>query len=150
MLSLRFLPAITVSDAEFSILRRTFLFMGYKPARFLTAWMGDQLSTAFGVLGTFMFSGILHDMCESVSSESAYKEATPISKYPALYFATQEMAKTFHLKSIRFFLLQGVGLLAERVFTQMTGKKVGGALGRCWILLALVLPGADLAHSWYG
>lgn len=48
-----------------SILRRMFVFMGYKPMRALTAWMGKAPSTAAGVLGSFFVSGVLHESGES-------------------------------------------------------------------------------------
>ena len=53
-----------------------------------------------------------------------------------------------HMPGLRFFLLQGLGLVAERLCTQLTGKKVDGTLGRLWTLFALALPASELPRAW--
>lgn len=45
-------------------------------------------------------------------------------------------------------MLQGVGLVAEQVFTRITGRRVHGIFGRLWLAAMLGLPGADLTQAW--
>lgn len=129
-------PLSATSLADFwtyrwhSVLRRMFVFMGYKPMRALTAWMGKVPSTAAGVLGSFFVSGVLHES--------------------ALYLGTSDIPLDPRLPSLCFFLCQGIGLVLEQVFTRMTGKPVRGWYGRAWLLLSLVIPGADVSRAWLG
>ena len=153
-------PLSATSLADFwtyrwhSVLRRMFVFMGYKPMRALTAWMGKVPSTAAGVLGSFFVSGVLHESGEPRSS-------SPYSSVPsgadvqfacagsaALYLGTSDIPLDPRLPSLRFFLYQGIGLVLEQVFTRMTGKPVRGWYGRAWLLLSLVIPGADVSRAW--
>lgn len=46
-------------------------------------------------------------------------------------------------------MLQGIGLVAEQIFSQATGRSVGGWLGRMWIVAMLAYPAGGLAHAWY-
>lgn len=105
-----------------------FVIMGYKPARFLTSWLGQDASSAFGVLGAFFISGLLHELC--------------------LYLGTSEIPLDPRLPSIRFFMYQGAGLVVEQVFTRLTGREIGGWPGRLWLILVLGFPGADLTKAW--
>ena len=107
-----------------------FIIMGYKPARFLTSFLGKSMSQAAGVLGAFLVSGALHEIC--------------------LYLGTRELPLDPRLPSMRFFLLQGLGLVAEQIFTRMTGREVGGWAGRLWLVLVLGFPGAELTKAWLG
>ncbi|KAL7010171.1 hypothetical protein EMMF5_000191 [Cystobasidiomycetes sp. EMM_F5] len=128
-------PLVSDNLADFwtyrwhSILRRAFVVTGYKPARYATQRLGSQVSTLFGVMGAFLASGILHES--------------------AIYFATIELPFDRSLASLRFFMLQGIGLVAEQIFSQATGRSVGGWLGRMWIVAMLAYPAGGLAHAWY-
>lgn len=133
----------------FSVLRRTFIVAGYKPAHFATQWLGKSPSAAFGVLGAFLFSGILHEACELDRYIPTFRVALADKQHAqALYFASNELSLDKRLPSVRFFLLQGLGLVAEQAFTKTTGKKVGGIAGRIWLLLALGQPGAEMVEAW--
>ena len=118
-----------MSSRHCSVLRRVFVIMGYKPARYLTSPLGKDISLACGILGSFFISGVLHEL--------------------SLYLGTIELPLDRRLPSMRFFLLQGIGLVAEQVFTRITGRKVGGWAGRLWLVALLGYPGADLTKAWY-
>lgn len=45
-------------------------------------------------------------------------------------------------------MYQGLGLVAEQVFTRVTGRKVCGWPGRVWLLLTLGFPGAEVTKAW--
>lgn len=66
----------------------------------------------------------------------------------ALYLGTSDIPLDPRLPSLRFFMYQGIGLVLEQVFTGVTGKPVRGWYGRAWLLLSLVIPGADVSRAW--
>lgn len=68
--------------------------------------------------------------------------------YAALYTATSEIPLDKRFPSMRFFMSQGFGLVAEQLFTRLTGRKVGGWPGRVWLLLTLGFPGAEVTKAW--
>jgi Membrane bound O-acyl transferase family len=87
------------------------------------------LQTRFGVvaatLGTFLASGLIHDLAISVPAHGGYG-------LPTLYF-----------------LIQGCGVIAER---SRTGKKLRlgrGTRGRAWTALMALGPLCLLFHPWF-
>jgi hypothetical protein len=86
--------------------------------------------------------------CMSWVCRSLQGYTLPDVFFPAIYLGTRELPLDPRLPSVLFFALQGLGLVAERLFTRLTGRPVGGWIGKVWILLALALPGAGLAESW--
>lgn len=67
----------------------------------------------------------------------------------ALYAGTSEFPLDTRLSTVRFFLLQGLAVVAEQIFEKGTGRLVGGWVGRVWMLLVLGFSGANLTRAWY-
>ena len=57
-------------------------------------------------------------------------------------------AGTNFLQTGGFFLLMGVGVLAETYWGKLTGRKVGGLLGWVWTMAWMVLGGNILVDGW--
>jgi hypothetical protein len=147
-ISITLVRSITLLMHCHSILRREFVVMGYKPARYLTQWLGKDVSSLFGVLGAFVASGVLHEAGKLFMSVLIAFITLNSRTCLAIYFATSEVPLDYRLLSLRFFVMQGLGLAAEQIFTKVTGKTVSGWLGRIWLLLVLGFPGADLTRAW--
>lgn len=95
------------------IFRRCFILFGYNPGRWLAGKPG-------GVLGTFLLSGIMHEI-----------GVRCMGKGPDT------------VRTVGYFLLQAFGIIVEGVFQLATGKRVGGFAGRLWGF-ACVVGGANL------
>jgi len=54
----------------------------------------------------------------------------------------------WRLRTSIFFISQGVGVCLENVFKSLTGRRVGGPLGRLWTYFWLVLFGSPMISSW--
>lgn len=81
----------------------------------LGGFFGNWLSGGLGmVLGCFLASGLFHEFGLVVAG----KELDP--------------------SVLAFFLLQAVGMLCEKAFKRLTGKKVGGPLGFVWTAMFVV------------
>jgi hypothetical protein len=48
-----------------------------------------------------------------------------------------------------FYLSQGIGCILERAVYKVTGKKVGGWLGRMWMWTWLVFTGKGMVEEYY-
>lgn len=47
-----------------------------------------------------------------------------------------------------FFVLCGLAVGAEAAFTRLTGRRVGGPLGRLWMWAVLLVAGTPLSEAW--
>ncbi|KAG8913645.1 hypothetical protein FRC01_004445 [Tulasnella sp. 417] len=54
----------------------------------------------------------------------------------------------YDLPTNSFFLLQAVGLVIERLFRQITGRKVGGWIGNLWVAAFIVTTIQPMAKAW--
>ena len=73
-----------------------------------------------GLLGAFLISGIFHDF---------------------------ELGQSGHaVVSVGFWVMNGVGVVLERVWKKVTGKRVGGVWGRTWTVGWLLLWGIPMAN----
>ncbi|MGC2333507.1 MAG: MBOAT family protein [Candidatus Acidiferrales bacterium] len=84
-----------------------------------------RFGTATGTLGAFLASGLIHDLVISVPARAGYGLPTA------------------------YFVLQGLGALAER---SGVGRRLGlgcGVRGRLWIALIAVGPVPLLFHPWF-
>ncbi|KAG8913525.1 hypothetical protein FRC01_004498, partial [Tulasnella sp. 417] len=54
----------------------------------------------------------------------------------------------YDLPTNSFFLLQAVGLVIERLFRQITGRKVGGWIGNLWVAGFIVTTIQPMAKAW--
>ncbi|MFY9689262.1 MAG: MBOAT family protein [Candidatus Acidiferrales bacterium] len=84
-----------------------------------------RFGPATGALAAFLASGLIHDLVISVPARAGYGLPTT------------------------YFLLQGLGTLAER---SCTGRSIGlgrGLAGRLWTLLIVVAPLPCLFHPWF-
>ena len=78
-----------------------------------------------GILGGFLISGILHDIgCWGMGRGPDFKSISG------------------------FFLMNGVGIILERVYKTLTGKQVGGFAGRIWTFSWLLIWGSLLIDAW--
>jgi hypothetical protein len=50
---------------------------------------------------------------------------------------------------LTFYLSQGMGCILERAVYKITGKKVGGWLGRMWMWTWLVVTGQGMVGEYY-
>lgn len=99
--------------------RDIYIRIGGKPSSYLFGRAG-------GVLGAFFISGVLHDLgCWS-------------------------LGRGTDIKSISgFFLMNGIGIILERVFKAITGKRVDGIAGRIWTYVWLIGWGSFLISAWF-
>ena len=93
------------------------------------AWVFQPLQKSFGVvagtMAAFFASGLLHELVISVPARAGYGLPTA------------------------YFLMQGLGTLAER---SEAGKRFGlgrGAIGRLWAALVAAGPLYTLFHPWF-
>ena len=75
------------------------------------------------VLGTFLASGLYHE-CASIA-----------------------MGREWDSRVVIFFAVQGVFVLLERVWKQVTGKRVGGWPGRVWVYFVIMVLGQPMGRS---
>ena len=85
-------------------LRHVFLVLGGFPAG--RAAGGSAVAAAFG---TFLASGLVHELAITVVPDA-----------------------DLDWRVVAFFALQGVGIVLERVYCRVTGRRVGGPLGFVW------------------
>lgn len=75
------------------------------------------------VLGTFIASGAYHE------------------------FSSIAMGRGFNIHPILFFALQGVLVILERAWRQVTGKRVGGWMGLVWVYFVIGVLGQPMSKS---
>lgn len=118
-------PWLSVSLHEFwskrwhQLLRQTFLVMGGYPLAFIFSLpfggprsrtsMASTARMAGFILGTFTASGLFH------------------------YWAMYAMGRGTDLHCLLFFVMQAVGVGLERLWKNVTGRRVGGWAGRIWV-----------------
>jgi len=54
----------------------------------------------------------------------------------------------FNPPTMFFFVIQAAGLIAERMFRQVTGRKVGGIWGNVWVIAFLLITVQPMAEVW--
>lgn len=85
---------------------------------------GKVLAGRIGmVLGTFLASGLYHE-CASIA-----------------------MGREWDNRVIIFFAMQGVFVILERVWRQVTGKRVGGWPGMLWVYFDIMVLGQPMGTS---
>lgn len=47
-----------------------------------------------------------------------------------------------------FFVIQAAGLIVERIFRQVTGRRVGGIWGNTWVIAFLLITVQPMAEVW--
>lgn len=117
-------PWLSTSLTEFwakrwhQLFRDVFISLGGKP-----------LSVLFGragaVIGAFLVSGILHDIGMWGLGRG-----------------------TDFLNIGGFFIINGVGILVEHIWRSLTGRRVGGWVGRVWTLAWVIGWGHALVEAW--
>ncbi|KAI8998788.1 hypothetical protein BD414DRAFT_476099 [Trametes punicea] len=85
-------------------------------------WLAGSLGM---VLGCFLASGLFHE------------------------FGLVVAGKEFDVRVVIFFLLQAVGIVLEKAFKALTGKRVGGPLGFVWTAIFVVGFGQICTDSWF-
>lgn len=75
------------------------------------AWIGGEVGRT---LGTFLASGLFHEL--------------------GMYVVNRGLDH----RVILFFALQGVGVLLERLYRKVTGRRVGGWTGRIWVWVLIL------------
>jgi len=85
-------------------------------------WLAGRVGM---VLGTFLASGLMHEG------------------------GTYLLGKGLDHRVTIFFILQGVGILLEKSFTSITGKRVGGFFGRIWAYSSILLLGQMCMDAWF-
>ncbi|KAI0056101.1 hypothetical protein BV25DRAFT_1832567 [Artomyces pyxidatus] len=77
------------------------------------------------VLGTFLASGLYHE-CTIYAMGRDWDSRVPL-----------------------FFLVQGGAVIGERVWRRMTGRRVGGFLGRLWVYFDIIVLAQPMVDSWH-
>lgn len=98
-------------------LKQVFMIYGGYPGK----WVAGNVGM---VLGTFLASGLLHEL-------STYVIDRPLDHRVTL-----------------FFFLQGVGVVLESVWRKITGCRVGGWCGRLWVLFFMLVLG-QICSAYY-
>ncbi|KAI6047014.1 membrane bound O-acyl transferase family-domain-containing protein [Pisolithus marmoratus] len=78
----------------------------------------------YAVIGAFVVSGILHDV------------------------AMRGMGHGDTLRILGYFVMQGVGVVLERLWRRLTGRRVGGPLGCLWVWIWQCFWGNHLVDAW--
>ena len=117
-------PWLSTSLSDFwgrrwhQMLRDIALNLGSQPFNCLFGRLG-------GLLGAFLISGIIHDI--ELRSYGRAGNSVVI---------------------IGFFVMSGVGMVFERIWTKTTGRRVGGVWGRTWTFGWLALWGIWIVDDW--
>ncbi|KAI6138545.1 hypothetical protein BKA82DRAFT_4235258, partial [Pisolithus tinctorius] len=93
------------------LVRRTFIVLGGRPLGFVFGRVGY-------VVGSFLASGVLHHLVLATLNQSV--------NWWTMLFS---------------FGMMALGIIVEHTFTQMTGRKVGGWIGRVWTMAWLLVWG---------
>ncbi|KAI5997687.1 membrane bound O-acyl transferase family-domain-containing protein [Pisolithus orientalis] len=99
------------------LFRRTFIVVGGWPLGSLFGHMGY-------VVGTFLGSGIYHNIVVVMINQNVEWWCMILS-----------------------FGMMGVGIIFEHVFTRMTGRQVGGLMGRVWTMAWLLVWGSVMVDG---
>ena len=85
--------------------------------------LAKKWGAAIGALAGFVFSGVIHELAISIPARGGYG-------WPMLYF-----------------LLQGIGVLAERRMTKAGWLEVDSLASRIWTIAIVALPTPLLFHQ---
>ncbi|KAI6151250.1 hypothetical protein BKA82DRAFT_4125575 [Pisolithus tinctorius] len=99
------------------LVRRTFIVLGGRPLGFVFGRVGY-------VTGSFLASGVLHNVMLATLSQSAEWWTMLLS-----------------------FGMMALGIIVERMFMQMTGRRVGGWIGRVWTMAWLLVWGNSIVDG---
>ena len=117
-------PWLSTSLTEFwgrrwhQVLRELVVGLGSRPFGYLFGRVG-------GILSAFLVSGIFHDIELRAFGGGGNSVAI-----------------------VGFWMVNGVGIVLERVWTKTTGRRVGGALGWMWTFGWLALWGIWVVDEW--
>ncbi|KAN0065413.1 hypothetical protein ACQY0O_001249 [Thecaphora frezii] len=110
------------------LFRQPFLHVGFVPARWLVKpLLGTKVARAAGVMAVFALSALMHD----------YGQANMVAD------SQWRMTQTGV-----FFLLQGVAVLLEQAWQDVTGRRVRGFYGWIWTMGFLILTGTMPTDEW--
>ncbi|KAH9854073.1 hypothetical protein C2E23DRAFT_753776 [Lenzites betulinus] len=85
-------------------------------------WLAGGLGMVFG---SFFASALFHELALAVAG------------------------KELHINVFAFFLLQAVGIVLEKAFQALTGRKVGGILGFAWTAIFVLGIGQICTDAWF-
>ncbi|KAK7044787.1 hypothetical protein R3P38DRAFT_2690550 [Favolaschia claudopus] len=85
-------------------------------------WLAGDLGM---LLGTFVASGLFHEC-------SIYTLGRGLDHTVTVFFASQ-----------------GLLLIGERVWRQVTGKRVGGTIGRLWVYFVMFICAQPMTNAWH-
>jgi hypothetical protein len=106
-------------DSHWSLRQACFMSLGFQPMYLVTG------SRAFSVMGAFLVSAVLHIL------------------------GTWSLGRGCNLLTVGgFFLVNGVGIILEGLFTEVSGKRVQGLAGNIWVLVFAVGFGQFLLDEW--
>jgi hypothetical protein len=100
------------------MIRHMLLTLGGRPFGYLFGRLG-------GIIGVFLLSGIFHD----IELRSLGRGGNS-------------------LVVIGFFVMNGVGIVLERVWKRVCGRRVGGIWGWIWTFSWLALWGVPMVDNW--
>ncbi|KAI0374729.1 hypothetical protein BV20DRAFT_960879 [Pilatotrama ljubarskyi] len=85
-------------------------------------WLAGQVGM---IMGCFLASGLFHEVGLVVAG------------------------KEFEPNVVIFFLLQAIGILLEKAYKALTGRRVGGPIGLIWTALFVIGFGQKCTDSWF-
>lgn len=128
------------------VMRRVWYFNGYLPVYYLSfniLKLGRSISQTLAITALFTLSGLFHEiglfsMRQGVDGPHAPNESYKYENRPCP--PLDPVRSGFGANgfiTLRFFLLQALGLLFEDLFRQVTGRRVRGVWGWLWTLMWL-------------
>ncbi|MCO5588331.1 hypothetical protein L7F22_042286 [Adiantum nelumboides] len=105
--------------------RRFFLIFGYYPIRNLITTVGlpRKVGTAFGVLATFLISGLMHEMCLEAILPKFKVWDVDGAKIGRIRTSERGFGAQ-NFRSTQFFLIQGIGIIFEDIFTNIVEPRI--------------------------
>ncbi|KAG0142806.1 hypothetical protein CROQUDRAFT_662063 [Cronartium quercuum f. sp. fusiforme G11] len=113
------------SQAWHAIFRQHILFCGSTPLSWLFRPFGKDVTRIAGLMGAMTFSGLFHEFVLATAS-----------KLDPNFSTTWVFAGS------------GIGMVAEIAFKKITGRQVGGLLGKVWFCGLLLILGRPGMENW--
>lgn len=129
------------------LLRQTFLVYGGYPGKWVFETLATVVLTPFTLISpsikrskqsTVARFGSLGMLLGAFVASGLFHECTMYA-----------MNRGFYYTPVIFFASQGPILIGERVWRKVTGRRVGGKLGRLWVYFVLFVLAQPMVNSWH-
>ncbi|KAH9811601.1 hypothetical protein DFH28DRAFT_1179113 [Melampsora americana] len=109
-----------------TIFRRHIIFCGADPSYWIFKPFGMEIAKLSSTLGAMLFSGLFHEFVVATSSR---------------------IDPTFSTTWV--FFGSGIGMIFEIAFKKLTGRQVGGLIGKIWLWTVLSFLGRPALQTWF-